>query len=154
MTVFERLFERHKNPLSWIVRPAFGILMFYGAWRNSVLLLSLGVVGAATSWFWFPRPRRLRPWVDRFIEVERRYITPPWTAPKVFGLAAVFVFIVVVTVAFWRHDVALGLSIFVLGALAKSIWSVKVAGRAGIPAAIIGIVSAGVAIAILCRRLI
>lgn len=140
-----RLYERHKNPLSWLVRPPLGAIMFYGAWQHSWPLLSFGLVGVATSWCWFPRPRKIRPWVERFIDIEREYLTPPWTAPKLLGLVAVAVFLVVVTCALWRHDAVLGLSAFAFGALCKAVWSVIVARDAGIPAAIIGVMSAAIA---------
>lgn len=147
--ILQRLWERHKNPLSWFVRPPLGALMFYGAWRQSWLLLGAGALGAATSWFWFPGPRKARPWVERFIDVERRFLTPPWTLPKVLGLLGVAGFLVVVTAAFWRRDAALGLSVFTAGALSKAVWSLVVAKEAGIPAAVIGLASALVAAGLL-----
>jgi len=149
MGTFDRLYERHKNPLSWLVRPPLGAIMPYGAWRHSWLLLSFGFVGAATSWFWFPKPKKTRLWVDRFIDVEREFLTPPWTASKVLGLFCVAVFLVVVTYALWRHDAVLGLSVFAFGALCKAVWSVIVAKDAGIPAAVIGVASAVIAAGVL-----
>jgi hypothetical protein len=123
--------------------------MFYGAWRHSLLMLTAGLLGVATSWFWFPKPARIHHWVQRFIDVEREYVSPPWNAAKVIGLVAVLAFVTVVTVALWRHDARLGLSVFILGALAKSVWSLAVAKWAGIPAAVIGILSAAVAAGLL-----
>ena len=149
MGTFERLYERHKNPLSWLVRPPLGALMFYGAWRNSWLLLALGFLGVATSWFWFPKPEIARPWVERFIDIERQYLTPPWTAPKVVGLLAVVIFLFLVTIALWKHDAVLGLSLFAMGALCKAAWCLVVAKDAGIPAALIGVASAAAAAALL-----
>lgn len=144
-SLLERLWERHKNPLSWLVRPPLGALWFYGAWRQSGTLLALGVLGVATSWFWFPRPATPRTWVERFIDIERRYMAPPWTALKLAGLAMTAMILVVSTVAFWRHDGILGLTIVAFGALLKAVWSLKVARAAGIPAALIGIFVATVA---------
>lgn len=139
---FDRLWERHKNPWSWLVRPPFGALYLYGAWRQSLALLLLATLALSTSWFWFPRPKRVSPNIDRFIEIERRFVTPPYTFEKLAGALLVLLFLIGVTGALWRGSIALGLWVFAGGALFKSIWSVAVAGRAGYPAAWIGLVSA------------
>ncbi len=142
MIAFDQLWERHKNPWSWIARPLLGALLLYGAWLNSLALVVLSVIGLATSWFWFPKPRRVHPRIERFIDVERRFVTPPYTAQKVIGAAAVLGFVVLVTTALWLRHAVLGLSVFMIGALAKSLWSLAVAGRAGVPAAVIGAITA------------
>jgi hypothetical protein len=143
--LFTRLWERHKNQLSWWVRPLFGALWFYGAWRNSGWLLAAGVLGASTSWFWFPKPARPHPRIERFIDLEKEHLTPPWTAGKVLGLLAVGVFLVIATAAFWRRDAVLGLSLVAFGALLKAAWSVTVARAAGVLPAVIGVLTAAVA---------
>lgn len=148
-TLFDTLWERHKNPLSWFVRPFFGAFWFYGAYINSWVFLGLGVFGTATSWFWFPKPEKTHEWVERFIDIEKKYITPPWDFKKVVSLLLVFSFLIAITVVFWYHDVKLGLVIFIFGALLKAVWSVIVARKYGIPAAIIGIICAFAAALIL-----
>lgn len=142
MSRFDRLWERHKNPWSWAVRPLLGVLYLYGAWARSVPLMAAALAGLATSWFWFPKPARPHPSLDRFIEIERRYVTRPYTAGKIAGGVAVLVFLVAVTVALWTHNLRLGLGVFAAGAAGKAVWSLKVAGRAGLPAAAIGAASA------------
>ena len=134
------LWERHKNIWSWFMRPLFGIIMFYGAWQNSWLILLLGLLGLSTSWCWFPRPKSVHPWVEKFINVEKRYITPPWTLPKVGSLIGVLAFVIVGLTMFWFQNLKPALLLMFLGGLAKSFWSVKVSGRAGIFAACFGIV--------------
>lgn len=141
-TLFDKLWERHKNPLSWVVRPFFGLSWFYGAYIHSVFFLGLGVLGTATSWFWFPKPEKPHEWVERFIDVEKKYITPPWDYKKVVSLLAVGSFLIAITVVLWNHDAKLGLAIFIFGSLVKTLWSVIVARKYGIPAAIIGILCA------------
>jgi len=124
------------------MRPLFGAVMFYGAWVNSWLLLATGVFSLSTSWFWFPKPKRTHAWVEKFIDVEKRYITPPWELEKVLSLIFVLIFLIIVTISFWYHDARLALVLFIAGALYKAIWSLYVSGKAGIPAAVVGIVSA------------
>lgn len=150
MNTFDKLWERHKNPASWIMRPLFGAVMFYGAWLNSWLLLVLGIFSLGTSWFWFPKPKRIHAWVERFIDVEKQFITPPWELKKVLSLVFVLIFLVIVTVAFWQHDARLALVLFIFGALYKAFWSLYVSRRAGIPAASIGVISAILAAVALC----
>jgi len=116
--------------------------MFYGAWQNNWLLLGLGLIGLSTSWFWFPKPKAVHAWIERFIDVEKRYITPPWELKKVLSIVFVLVFLIIVTVVFWYHDARLALVIFIVGALYKAGWSLCVSRKAGIPAAVIGIISA------------
>lgn len=86
---------------------------------------------------------------EKFIDTEKKYITPPWDFKKVVSLIFVVIFVGVVTAAFWYHDAKLGLVIFIFGALYKAVWSYVTAKNAGIPAAIIGILSAIVAAAVL-----
>lgn len=119
--------------------------MFYGAWQNSWLLLGMGAIGLSTSWFWFSKPKTVPVWVERFIDVEKQYITPPWELKKVLPLVFVMVFMIIVTAAFWYHDARLALIILIIGALYKAMWSLYVSRMAGIPAAVIGIVSAALA---------
>ncbi len=140
--MWERLWERHKNPFSWLLRPVFGFLMFYGAWINSWPTIGFCVFGLATSWCWFPKPSKPHAWVERFIDVEREYLTPPWTFNKVSGLVVVLVFLLLALSAFWFHMASLGLWLFLAGSLLKAVWSIKVAKLAGIPAAAIGVISA------------
>lgn len=121
------------------MRPLFGIVMFYGAWLQSWPVLLLGVLGLATSWCWFPKPVKVHPWVERFIDVEKAYVTPPWTLAKVSALLAVLVLMIVSLAAFWHRSLQLGLILMFFGGLAKSVWSLKVAGKAGLFAAAFGV---------------
>ena len=140
--ILRSLWERHKNPISWLMRPLFGAVWFYGAWLNNWPLLLLGIFGISTSWFWFPKPKKTHPWVEKFIDIEKKYITPPWTFLKVLPLIVTFVGLIVITLAFWYHNAKLGLVILIFGSLYKGVWSYIVAKKAGIIALIIGILSA------------
>lgn len=121
------------------MRPLFGVVMFYGAWLQSWPVLLLGVLGLATSWCWFPKPVKVHPWVELFIDVEKAYVTPPWTFTKVGALLAVMALMIVSLAAFWHRSLQLGLILMFFGGLAKSVWSLKVAGLAGLFAAAFGV---------------
>jgi hypothetical protein len=51
-------------------------------------------------------------------------------------------FLIIVTAAFWRRDLMLGLGIVAAGSILKSVWSLVVGRRSGIPAALIGLAMA------------
>lgn len=137
-----RLWERHKNPLSWFARPLFGATLFYGAWVHSGWLLALGFVGVTTSWFWFPKPRDVPRWIERFIDIERSYLSPPWTSTKVFGFAVTLFFVAFTIAAFWKRHLDVALGIVMAGCLVKAVWSIAVARGAAMGAVIFGLASA------------
>ena len=74
--IFSRLWERHKNPASWVCRPFFGLLIGYGAILHNWMLIAIGIIGVGTSWFWFPKPGRTPPWAEVFIDKEYEVLTP------------------------------------------------------------------------------
>ncbi len=121
------------------MRPLFGFVLFYGAWVNNGWLVALGVFGLSTSWFWFPKPAVVNPAVEKFIDIERKFVTPPWTAAKVASLAAVLLFLLVSLFVFWYHSLKLGLALMFMGGLAKSVWSLNVAGSAAYIPAFFGV---------------
>jgi hypothetical protein len=144
-TLLSRLWERHKSPWSWFARPVFGATLFYGAWLRSEWLMALGLVGVATSWFWFPKPRVVPRWVDRFIDIERTYLTPPWTSAKMLGFTITLLYLALTIAAFWNRRLELALGFVLAGCLLKAVWSVAVARRAALGAVIISLVSAAIA---------
>lgn len=124
------------------MRVIFGATLLYGSWMNSITWVAVSLFGLGTSWFWFPKPQKVYPWVEEFINTEKDYITPPWTAEKLLGLGLTALFLIAITWIFWTHQLALGLLLYAAGSLTKSIWSLFVAKQAGILAAIFGLVSA------------
>lgn len=74
--VFRRLWERHKNPISWVCRPFFGLIIAYGATLQSWQMIAVGVLGIGTSWFWFPKWRNTPVWAEDFINKEFEVLTP------------------------------------------------------------------------------
>ena len=83
--LFRRLWERHKNPISWVCRPFFGLIIAYGAILHSWILILIGVIGIGTSWFWFPKWKQTPEWAEDFINKELETLTPenPWDAKRV-----------------------------------------------------------------------
>lgn len=131
---------RHRNPISWILRPVIGIVWFYGAWIQSIWIVLFCIFGLATSWFWFPEPKESPEWVIRFLEIERGYVTPPYTYKKVIPFSMIFVFLGIFTWVLWFQDLTLGAVILIFAFLFKAIWSYVVAKDAGLPIAVLSIV--------------
>jgi len=74
--VFCRLWERHKNPVSWVCRPFFGLVVGYGAILQSWPVIVIGVLGIGTSWFWFPKLKNTPTWAEEVINKEFEVLTP------------------------------------------------------------------------------
>jgi len=75
-SIFCRLWERHKNPMSWVCRPFFGLVIGYGAILQSWTIILIGVLGIGTSWFWFPKLKNTPVWAEEFINKEFEVLTP------------------------------------------------------------------------------
>lgn len=75
-SIFCRLWERHKNPISWVCRPFFGLIIGYGGILQSWPLILVGVLGIGTSWFWFPKWKHTPAWAEEFINKEFGVLTP------------------------------------------------------------------------------
>ncbi|TFG27959.1 hypothetical protein EU528_11975 [Candidatus Thorarchaeota archaeon] len=142
--LFEKLWKRHRNPISWVLRPVFGIVWFYGAWIQNIWIVLFCVFGLATSWFWFPEPKESPRWVLRFLEIEKEYVTPPWTYKKVVPFGMIFVFLGLFTWVLWFQDLILGAAILIFGFFFKAIWSYIVAKDSGLPITILSISALGI----------
>lgn len=83
--IFCRLWERHKNPVSWICRPFFGLVIAYGAILHNWGIILIGALGIGTSWFWFPKWKNTPVWAEEFINKEFEVLTPDnhWNLKRV-----------------------------------------------------------------------
>jgi hypothetical protein len=123
------LWERHKNPLSWFARPVFGAGFCYGFYIHSWLWIGLSIFALATSWFWFPKPKKPPAWTERFLDKELEYIKKPFGPWKTFELLLTATLMITTALAFWYHNLLLGLIVFGMGILYKLIWSIALAKR-------------------------
>jgi len=129
--IFLRLWQRHKNPVSWVCRPFFGLILGYGAILENWLTILIGLLGLGTSWFWFPGPQNPPLWAEQFINQELEVLTPGnhrdfkrVILPSIglpLGLAVLITFL-------WRLDypwnwVCLG--ILVIVSILKIAWSAR-----------------------------
>ncbi len=129
--IFRRLWERHKNPISWVCRPFFGLIMSYGAVLESWVILIIGVIGIGTSWFWFPKRKNTPEWAEDFINREREVLTPAnlWDFKRVIlpslglpiGLAGLVVLLWLLEYP-WNW---LCILIYLMLSVAKIIWGAR-----------------------------
>ena len=129
--IFCRLWERHKNPISWVCRPFFGLVIGYGAILQSWAIILVGVLGIGTSWFWFPKLKNTPIWAEEFIDKEFAVLTPDnrWDLKRVvlpsiglpLGLASLAVLLWYLSYP-WNW---LGILILVVVTLLKIVWSVR-----------------------------
>jgi hypothetical protein len=129
--IFCRLWERHKNPFSWVCRPFFGLVIGYGAILQSWAIILVGVLGIGTSWFWFPKLENTPAWAEEFINKEFAILTPAnrWDLKRVvlpsiglpLGLASLAVLLWYLSYP-WNW---LGILILVVVTLLKIVWSVR-----------------------------
>jgi len=128
---FRRLWERHKNPISWVCRPFFGLLAVGGLSLHNWAMIGVGVFGIATSWFWFPKPKRPPQWAENFIDKEFETIQPsenPWGLRRVAQIILIIAAVAIMCAALWLlpHPYNwLGLIVLAVGAVYKTIWSAR-----------------------------
>ncbi len=124
-------FERHQNILSWYIRPLFIIPFCYFAYKRSWAGISATIFLLLTSMLWFSRPETISEQANQFLQIEKDYLTGQWTIAKILiGLLVPFSFIAL-GAAFWKRNLLFGLSVIVLMAVLKIIWSVAFGGEAG-----------------------
>jgi len=153
---FEWAFQRHQNQLSWYSRPLFLIPFCYFAYRRSWSGAVVSLFALLTSMFWFPQPEKVSEGVREFLHFERQYLTGEWTTAKIALAATVPISLFLLALSFWKRSLWFGVTVIVLMAVGKIIWSVYNAGEAGtsimVPA-ILGLILCIVLILIGYRRM-
>ena len=119
------LWERHKNPLSWVLRPVFAVVLIYGVWFHDWDVIGIAVFGLSTSWFWFPKPKKIPTWAEKFIDKEGEWMqnlrrgSLKEVGWSVFAIVVMGIWIYTI----WSNNLAFSLIMtgFIIGA--KFIWS-------------------------------
>lgn len=128
---FDWAFERHKNQLSWYIRPLFIIPFCYFAYKRSWAGVMGSMFAVMTSMFWFPRPESVSPLVVEFLEMEKEYLMGNWDFAKILITLMVPVSLTALAAAFWKRNLFFGMAVMVFIALAKISWSVVFGGESG-----------------------
>jgi hypothetical protein len=160
MEAFDELFEwvwaRHHNELSWYVRPLFIVPFCWFAHRRRPWGLVLTVLLLPTSLFWFPAPDQPSPRAEAYLDWERQFFLEGSPVAQVVLAALVVGFFWALATAFWRRSWVWGLVVLNAGTLLKIAWSVTFGGAAGwaaVPPSLVTLVIVNTVVVLVGRRL-
>lgn len=140
---FNWVFERHHNQWSWYLRPLFLLPFCYFAFKKSLAGMMFSIFALFTSMFWFPKPEIVDESVIAFLKFEKDYLYGEWNGPKYLMTLTIPISFIALGLAFWKRSLTMGISVVVLMATGKMVWSIQNAGESGksilIPA-IIGLI--------------
>lgn len=125
-------FERHRNLLSWYIRPLFLIPFGFFAYRHSLTGIAGTILALVTSMFWFNSPDEISPRVADFLRFERQWLAEPWSIQKTLMALTVPLSLGALAIALWKRSLLLGCVLLVLMAGGKVFWSLMNTGAAGV----------------------
>lgn len=128
---FTWVFARHQNQFSWYIRPLFLIPFCFFSYKKSLAGISGTIFLLLTSMFWFPEPDIVDPNVKEFLAMEMDYLTGGWTWTKIITTIIVPVSMTVLSIAFWKRSLFMGIAVLVFIAVGKLLWSVMFGGESG-----------------------
>lgn len=140
---FEWVFDRHHNQWSWYLRPIFLIPFCFFAYKKSWSRISITIFCLFTSMFWFNKPEIVSDTVKMFLEFEKNWLYGNWDYKKIILIMSVPISFFLLGFAFWKRSLLVGISVVVLMATGKIIWSIQNAGEAGksiVMPAVIGLI--------------
>jgi len=129
--LFDWAFSRHQNQLSWYIRPIFLIPFCYLSYKRSLTGIWATVFLLLTSMFWFPNPDMANSRVDEFLTMEKEYLKGTWNIYKILISLLIPVTLFALSAAFWKRNLWFGISVLVIIAVLKIIWSIYFGGTAG-----------------------
>jgi hypothetical protein len=80
--LLEKLWRRHHNPLSWALRPVFFVALLISQWKKAPWMALASLIGLATSWFWFPEPKKVPAFIQKSLKGERDWLQKPMDRQK------------------------------------------------------------------------
>lgn len=128
---FDWVFERHHNQWSWYLRPLFLVPFCYFAFKKSFSGMMISVFALFTSMFWFPKPEIVSESVVEFLEFEKEYLYGQWNMGKTLLTLTIPISFIALGLAFWKRSLVMGISVMVLMATGKMVWSIENAGESG-----------------------
>ncbi len=128
---FNWAFGRHRNTLSWYIRPLFILPIIFFAFKKSYAGISISIFALFTSMFWFPVPETINPQVSEFLAFEMDYLKGVWTGPKIFMSLAVPIFFIMLILSAWNRNWKWLIAVIIGSAVLKLIWSLLFGGETG-----------------------
>ncbi|MEH6536774.1 MAG: hypothetical protein V7719_10295 [Psychroserpens sp.] len=128
---FEWVFDRHHNQWSWYIRPLFLIPFCSFAYKRSWSGMAITLFCLFTSMFWFPIPEVISDQVKTFLQFEKTYLYGEWDIKKIMMTFTIPVSFFLLGLSFWKRNLRMGLSVLILIATGKIVWSIQNAGESG-----------------------
>ncbi|WP_215224670.1 hypothetical protein [Echinicola shivajiensis] len=122
-------FQRHLNPLSWYIRPVFLILICYFAYRRKLSSTIITFMVMMSSMVWFPPPTEINQQMQEVLEFEKKLLSEPLSA--IVAILFMFLFILAILTAFWKHSLKWGLIILNVTLIGKVLLSLFFTGDSG-----------------------
>ena len=122
-------FQRHRNILSWYIRPLFIIPIIWSAYKKRVSGISISIFGLFTSMFWFPKPNITNPEIVKFLNFEANYLKSGWTIDKIALFFTVVTFFIFIIISTWTKNWKLLLVILIAAAFFKIFNSYLLTGK-------------------------
>ena len=129
---FTWAFQRHRNILSWYIRPLFIVPIIWSAYKKLFSGISISIFGLFTSMFWFSKPDTTNPEVEKFLNFEANYLKSGWTIDKIVLLFTVIIFFVFIIVSTWTKNWKLLLLILIATAILKIFNSYLLTGKSAL----------------------
>ena len=130
-TFFEWVFIRHQNIFSWYIRPLFLVPFCYFAFKRNFAGVTAVLFALFTSMFWFSQPQSVSIDVVEFLEFEKTYLKGKWGVQEwVFSFTVPFS-LWALAFAFWKKSYLIGISVLILIATGKILWSLNYGQDAG-----------------------
>lgn len=106
--------------------------------------------------FWFSKPMEVSEQALQFLAFEKKWLSSNWDISKVLLALTIPLSFFLLGLAFWKRSLLMGLSVMVLMATGKVVWSVynaSDAGRSILLPAVLGLVLCTTFIALGIKRL-
>lgn len=148
------LFLRHRNPISWYIRPLLLIPCCYAAWRRTCAGIMASLLLLLSSMAWFPAPDAAAVANSAFLAWEEQLLGGGNPALLTALALLVPACLALSAITFWRRSLRSGILCLILIAAAKITGSIHLAGASGksiILPALTGLIACVAALSLLRR---
>lgn len=81
--------------------------------------------------FWFPEPQSVNKQVEQFLAYEIEYLTGDWNVTKIMMTLLIPISLFLLGMGFWWKNLWIGLSVLIMIATGKIMWSILSEGESG-----------------------
>ena len=152
---FTWAFQRHRNILSWYIRPLFIVPIIWSAYKKRFSGIPISIFGLFTSMFWFPKPNITNPEIVKFLNFEANYLKSGWTMDKIALFFTVIIFFIFIIISTWTKNWKLLLVILIAAAFFKIFNSYLLTGKSALSMlkpAIAGLIVCVIAVFVLKKK--